>query len=294
MLVANHQTIVILLIALFCPIPLSASTVLVFVTQQGIVMSTDSKMSTIHALGDYNERIGEGTTKKFVVVQDRILVASVGHADIQRGDVHYNFLAWMKELEARLPKDISVDDLTSVIQAESAKVFADFDAVLKADVLKRKDATDTCTSFIEYIVAGYQNGNPRVYVVQFYVDWNEKKLVGPLRILREAGDNTNGHFRVYAFGIKESLTDILNRQSYAYKQTMARATKAFGNLLAQRDVTISETISLARTFVQIEENTNPGDVGGTIQLARVLPSGRAYSVTDELAKAPTPGKKNQK
>jgi hypothetical protein len=287
MLVTKRKAVCICigLIVLLCPIPLSATTVLVFVTSHGIVMSTDSKMSTLYTLSDYSARIGEGTTKKFVLVQDRILVGSIGHADIRRGPVHYNFLTWMEELETGLPKDISVDDLTSTIQRESAKVFVGFDAVLKADVLKRKDATDTCTSFIEYIIAGYQNGTPRVYVVQFYIDWNEKRLSGPWRILRDSGQRMNGNFRAYAFGIKEALTDMLDRQSYAYKQAMIMSPRTFGNLLGHKDVSLDETVSLARVLVRIEENTNPNDVGGAIQVAKVLPSGRAYNLVDELPKA---------
>jgi hypothetical protein len=270
---------VLLTFLLLCASTLGATTVIVIITSHGLVISTDSKMSTITTLAGDTSRIGEGTTKKFVLVQDRIFVASIGHADIRRGPAHYNFVTWMENLRASLPKNISVDDLASTIETESAKVFASFNAVLKAGDLKRSFPTDTCSPFVEYVIAGYQSGTPTVYVVQFYVDWNENKLVGPRRISIDSSKTMSGDFRVYVFGFKEALTDILDPHSYAYKKAKASYPTAFGDLLAHKDVSLGEAVSLARVFVRIEQNTNPSDVGGDIQMVRIFPSGLATEVS---------------
>jgi hypothetical protein len=261
---------------LICPIPLPATTVVLIVTRHGIILASDSKTFTIN---ERYERSTESLTKKYVIVQDRIIVASIGHGDI-RGGAHYNFLTWMNQLETGLPKDISVDDLASTIKTESAKVFMGFeDVFIKGGLLKPQDPSENLGSFIQYVIAGYQGGVPRICVVQFYVDWQQKRLIGPTMISRDL-DERKGDFSVHAFGIKEAITDVLNRNSYAYSETMRSCPRTISKLTAHQDILIDETACLGYTLVDIEEKVNPSEVGGTIQLVEILPNGGAQELLD--------------
>jgi hypothetical protein len=282
-----------LVVLLVFPVPLGATTIVLIATPYGMVVGTDSKVFTTNVLGSGSSRVDEGSTKKFVIVQDRIIVASLGHSDIQRGSAHYNFLAWMEKLQTNLPDGVSVDDLTSTVQTESTKVFAEITAVLQRGIIKRHEPTETCGDFVRYVIAGYQGGVPRIKMVQYYVNWDEERLVGPQVILLDPNEQTIGNFRIHYLGIREALTNLLNRDSYAYKQTMVSSPKAFGDLLAHRDVPLNETIALARAFIKVEEKISPDDVGGRIRVVKVLPNGRAYEVVDNLPKAPA-GKNQQK
>jgi hypothetical protein len=276
-----------LVVLLAFPVPLGATTIVLIVTPYGMVIGSDSKMFTTNVLGSDSSRVGEGSTKKFVIVQDRIIVASLGHSDIQRGSAHYNFLTWMEKLQTNLPDGISVDDLTSTIQAESAKVFAEITTALQRGIIKRHEPTETCGDFVRYVIAGYQGGAPRIQIVQYYVNWDEERLIGPQVILLDPDKQTVGNFRIHYLGIREALTNVLNRDSYAYKQTMINSPKAFRDLLAHRNVPLNETIALARAFIAVEEKISPDDVGGRIRLVKVLPNGRADEVIDNLPKTTT-------
>jgi hypothetical protein len=264
-------------------VPLGATTIVLIVTPYGMVIGSDSKMFTTNVLGSDSSRVGEGSTKKFVIVQDRIIVASLGHSDIQRGTAHYNFLTWMEKLRTNLPDGISVDDLTSTIQTESAKVFAEIATVLQRGIIKRHEPTEACGDFVRYVIAGYQGGVPRIQLVQYYINWDEKRLIGPETVLLDPSEQTQGNFRIHYLGIREALTNVLNRDSYAYKQTMIAAPQAFGDLLAQRNVSLDETLALTRAFINVEEKISPDDVGGEIRLVKVLPDGRAHEVIEPNA-----------
>jgi hypothetical protein len=105
---------------------------------------------------------------------------------------------------------------------------------------------------IEYVIAGYQGGTPRLCVLKFYSDWGAKKIVGPYQVRRKIVDQ----LYLYLFGVMEAITDFLNGKSYAYKQAMSRCPKTFQNLISDRPVTLEETAAFARVLGGIEEETN--------------------------------------
>jgi hypothetical protein len=279
----KHKATALLLLTLI-PIPCTATTIFVFVTRHGIVVGSDSKMR--HVSG-YGRILSESTTDKFALIQNHIIIASIGESDIRGGEAHYNFLAWIKSLQSNLSSDISIDDFTKVILTESAKVFATFNTVLENGTLKQQDHTEMCKAFIQYVIVGYQGSLPKLYVVQFYIDWNNKKLVGPLGtefLMKSTGDA-----EYYGFGMKEAITDFTNRQSYAYKQALILAPQAFRKFIRHRDISLDEAKSITMAVIKVEEQVNPSMVGGEIRIAEILPNGRALqgNTINDLAESRT-------
>jgi hypothetical protein len=265
-----------LLLVLGISIPATATTVVVTVTPLGIVMGTDSKyVRTARNISP----VGEGVTDKAVIIQNHIAVASLGQADILVGSVHYNFLDWIADIQSRLSKEVSVDEFASVIETESTAAFGTFHVVLEHGSMVQKDELQSCEPFIQYVVAGFQDNKPKIYVISWEIDWIAKNLVGPKKIL--LSDRSVGNVQFYAFGVEEALKDTLNPGSFAYKQALADSPDEFTALLAKRAVTLDGSIALARTFIRIEEKTNPGDVGGDVRLIRILPNGTANRVADK-------------
>jgi hypothetical protein len=274
MIGAKRKTAVVALLLAGCR-PLSATTVVVLKTQHGIVITTDSQATK--TTSDFLD-LGKGTTKKSVIVQDRFVVATIGHQDFwtdSSGGPEYHFSAWMKQLSAGLPSDITVEQFANLIYTESSKLLASVEPALKRGVLKRKYPGDFCDSFIQYVIIGYQGGAARVYVVQSYIDWDGNQLTNRPPSLRSFDSDVG----FYVFGFDEALTEVLNRKSYAYEQAMIRSPKAFGDLLAERDLPLSESISFAKALIQIEEKVNPSSVSGNAQAIIVLPNGRASEVS---------------
>jgi hypothetical protein len=275
MAVAKYKAVVIAVL-LACSVS-RATTVVVLASPHGIVITTDS-----HLTRTSSDRLnlGKGITKKFFIVQDHIVVATIGHSDI-RGDspdsAHYDFLAWMEQLSASLPSDISAEQLANVIYAESSKLFKSVDPALKAGVIHRENSEDFCEGFIQYVVVGYSGGKPLVYVVESYIDWDDQRLITRPPFLRKL-EGTSFYF----LGFSQALTDIANANSYAYQQTMQRAPKAFRDLVAERDLPLNEAVSIASATICVEEKTNPSSVGGDVQGVTILPNGRASEITPTL------------
>jgi hypothetical protein len=159
--------------------------------------------------------------------------------------------------------------------------------------MKQHSPDEMYREVVRYLVAGYQAGMPRFEEVLFYADWNQKGLIGPIRLMAYPGPNNVGNLHVYQFGFREVIADMTNRESYAYKQAMARLPRTFGDLLLhRRGISLDEAASFAGILVQIEEDTNPSDVGGAIQTVKILPDRRAREVVNGLSKSAGTEKKH--
>jgi len=260
---------------LLAPFPAKGTTVVVFITQNGIAVSSDSKTALRNS--DYSVT-GYINQSKFVIIQNRIVIAAIGISDYRYRIQHYNFLAWMQSLQLSLPTNISVDDFTDLIERESAQTFSELgiSSALSSGALQEKFPGEPCEIFAHFVIAGYQNGAPRLYEVAFDIDWNSRALVGPRKVLRYPADPAN--YQIARFGTQEALVDFTSRDSYAYKQAAILCPKAITDVAASTYPSFDETICLSRAFVQIEKNTNPDEVGGDIRTVRIPPGGRAEEI----------------
>jgi hypothetical protein len=275
------KTSILIVVLLSSPL-VRASTAVVLASRNGIAISADSKKTSV--TGDY-KKVGEGPTEKAILIQDRIVIFSIGVSGVHYDSFEYDFAAWVRHLQHNLPNNISVDNFAGVIKAESAKKFAGFaDLAIKTGVFKRRNSYDTCTDFIQYVIAGYQGATPHIIVVHMETDWDNARLVGPkLSYVEPDGTDNAGYFRAYFFGIKDSISDVANRNSYAYEKAAAQSN-AIERILLGEDVSLDEAVGLSRTLVGIEKKTNPSDVGGRVLSAKILPDGRAYNYPNDLAK----------
>ncbi|MGB2675751.1 MAG: hypothetical protein WAN12_01535 [Candidatus Acidiferrum sp.] len=275
-----------LLAAIVLPVPLTATTVVVFIANNGIVVSSDSK--TVSRSADFSA-VGEVDQPKFVVLQNRIVVAAIGVSDARDAVRHYNFLTWMKSLQQSLPVDVSVDEVTNLIERESAATFLsfDFNASLKSGAMKRKTPAEPCEVFAQFVIVGYQDRAPRVNKVQFDIDWNNQSLVGPIQTSIYPDPSETSNYRVIRFGTQQAITDVFNRKSYAYHEAMTLCPKAMTDVINRKYPSLDETVALSRVLVQVEENTNPDDVGGDIRSVKIPPTGRAEEVATRLTVAKT-------
>ena len=277
MLTRKCQAVV--LAFLLVPFPAKGTTVVVFITQNGIAVSSDSK--TVLRNSDYSST-GYINQAKFVIVQNRIVVAAIGVSDYRNGLQHYNFLTWMQGLQLSLPTNISVDDFTDLIERESGETFSKLgiNSALSNGALQEKFFGEPCEIFAHFAIAGYQKGAPRLYEVAFDIDWNGKALVGPRKVLRYPADPSN--YQIAKFGTQEALVDFMSRDSYAHKQALILCPKAITDIASSVYPSFDETVCLSRAFVQIEKNTNPDEVGGDIRTVAILPGGRAEEVTSTI------------
>jgi hypothetical protein len=284
----RRLTICLLFAVMALASPVAATTVVVFIANNGIVLSSDSKAVSQNM--DFSAA-GSKYHAKIVVLENRIAVAAIGVSDAGGPSPHYNFLAWMQSLQQSLPADISVADVTALIEKGSSEAFSSlgFSAALKDGRLSRKAPAEPCEVFSQFVIAGYQDGAPRVYKVQFDIDWNSQTLLGPTRTLIYPDPSETWDYRVIRFGTQQAITDLFNTKSYAYHEAMILCPKAMTDVVNRKYPTLDETVALSRALVQTEENTNPDDVGGEIRTVKIIPTGRA----EEVATRVTPSKRTQ-
>lgn len=110
-------------------------------------------------------------------------------------------------------------------------------------------------------------------------------MLGPYQVPFEPKGPIAGHTRVYFFGIAGAVTEVFDRHGYAYQQAMSRCPKAIEDFItAGRPIPLNESVSLARTLIQIEEQISPGVVGGGVSVVEIPPNGRASDVIEDLPK----------
>jgi hypothetical protein len=272
--------VVILLFAF--PPRLAATTVVVIVTKNGMVISSDSKTGLS---GGDNQITGSIAQDKFAILQQRIVVAAVGTSGFSDAHFEFDFLKWMEKIRSKLPYDASVDDVSVLIEKESSVAFSGFgfDTYLKSGVLTDEYRTEPCTMLTQFVIFGYQHGKPRIYTVQFDIDWNKKALIGPTRSLNAY--TGTGDFQIVRFGAQEALMDITVPNSYAHRVAMELCPDVITKIDARRQLpSLDDTLVLSRAMVQVEENTNPSLVGGPIKSVKILPDGHAEEVSGRTSK----------
>jgi hypothetical protein len=259
------------------PTFMSGTTVVVFVTNAGIVLSADSKTT----LRDSNfSSTGEIEQPKLTIVQNRIVITTIGVSDIAAPSGHYNFLQWIKTLQAQIGDHASVAVTSDIIEKESAAVFAKLKiaSLIQSGALKNKSPADPCETFAKFVIAGYEDESPRVYEIYFYIDWNRHDFVGPVKV-QLYPDSEVSNYRILRFGTQQAIVDVLNEKSYAHQQAMSLCPLTMSKIKNGIYPSLDDTISLSRVLIKIEEDTNPSEVGGSITTVKILPDGIAREVT---------------
>ncbi|HXZ11707.1 MAG TPA: hypothetical protein VEG64_04875 [Candidatus Sulfotelmatobacter sp.] len=275
LILINKAAILLVCLTLILPIPTEATTVVIFVSPDGMIVASDRKTLDL-AIGQ--KTLSPEITKKIVIIHDRIAVVSIGLSGDTR-NANFTFPAWVENLNDGLPSDISVD---AVVEAIKAKASQNLALVELKDLQSKKISTlDSCDMLTQFVVLGYDGSLPRVVVIQFNVDWDSMKIIAPKIEIDEPPSKVSSNFRVYSFGKQEALTNVSNRDSYAYKKANAACPKTIGKLLDHQVLTLSESGWLATALVQIEEDVDPSSVGSGVQVVRILPSGRAESSFQE-------------
>jgi hypothetical protein len=271
-----------------------ATTVIAIVGDQGISIAADSKMVILGAYRD-----GERETVKSFIIQDRLVIASLGYSANKWTDpaggvvIDYEFEAWLRGIQAGLPANVSFDDFVGIVKEGVRKMIPKWQAMVTAGKMPHKHYGDIFESLTQYVIAGYKDGVPTLSSIEFYVDWDKNEVLGPYQVaLAPSRAAVAGRTYTYFFGVTEVAFEAPNPQSYAYKQAMALSPKAFGDLMGGREFPLNESNALARALVKIEEQTNPHLVGGKVRVVEIAPTGKAREVIEEPPKT-KPEKQNE-
>lgn len=249
-----------------------ATTAVILITPNGIVVGTDSKFTGRSASF---VRMNEGEHRKTVIVQNRIAVTNIGVASVTFPSIQYDFLVWMDHLQSELPNDVTVSGVAKTIAVESAKMFLPVPDLLRSGDIKQQSPEEMCRMFTQFVIAGFEGGKPTLYIVEFDLNWDSMSLIGG-KALSLDPLSQRGNIHLYSWGMKEAITDLANPNSYAYHKALLTCPQAFSALIFnRRSVTLDDAACITHAAIKVEENTNPNDVGGETHIVRIRATGTA-------------------
>src|ERR1700680_2911259 len=223
----------IFMVCAFCP-PSFSSSAIVIITSQGIVLGIDGK-SVDRCVGSCPS---PREPQKIVVVQDHIAFGSVGLYAVL-GDAHnvppYYFPALIGRVEARLPADASVSRVSEMVKEEAEKSFSWFDMYVKRGLLQEKESPGDYP--LEYLIAGYQAGDPTIYSIYLEVDWQKLHLKRIQRVLMDPERNCKD-FPIYGVGSKHVLQELKEEQGELYQKMISKAPLECRMLRGKRELSI--------------------------------------------------------
>lgn len=174
----NHSTSIFslalwpLVVLLGC-VSASASTVLVIITPEGIVIAADSKIVS-KDFGGYSAPPA-GPAKKIFLIRNRIAIGTVGinTQTITTADdkplFSYDPAAWLKSIELEEPQDISVTRLSEIVGSKGRSTFAELYNLIPVGRPPYDNSLCNANG-LAYLLAGFESGTATVELVNFSVD----------------------------------------------------------------------------------------------------------------------------
>jgi hypothetical protein len=293
MLVKKYQVVAIGL--LICSRVCLATTVVAIVTPEGIVIASDGGERG-HTAGSVF--VSRRNAIKFVPVQKHLVVAVIGISDVSATlpdgrRYEYHFSEWIDKLQQGIPQNITPDALGDKIATEASVALEPYNELIRSGKFKPgSNPTEKFKVLIEYAIFGYSLRQPRIYDVQFFIDWDQKKVLAPKSVLLypRPGLDTMPSVLFYSFGITQALDDKDNPASYANR--LLGQCAAFRDLQAHHWDGLDGIVSIARTEIQIEKKVNPSMVFGNIPAIVILPDGtlRPVQTNHEVSCPPAKSK----
>lgn len=247
-----------------------ATSVMVIITPQGIVIAADSLLRTRN-VNPATTDPPNGTTDKIAVVHDRIAVGNVGLAGptsiiSSNGSrlFGYDSALWFREIEEKTAKDISVSSLVGIVEDKSRSTFSPLNNSIQSGALKRDQASNL--PGFQYLVAGYEAGIAVIQEVNFYVDWENRQLIGPITVPIFPNPQTRRNdFGVYAasMGYKRATAQVLRHEtdSAAYRSVASETILELPKLYRGENLSLDQASTLLHAFLRAEHKNTPDAVG---------------------------------
>jgi len=185
--------------------------------------------------------------------------------------VGYDFTEWIARIEKKCPQNVSVADLTSILEKESRVTFND----MQLDSFIAEGAFDgqyPQKSFADFVIAGYDARVPAINRVKFEIDWNERSL--NLRIENDhprAGTRVDFDFFILGEFVT-MVNDVRNRESESYKELFSLVPKVLPKLAAMQNLSSDEARSLCLAVLRIQAK-HLKSVGPPYSITTTVPLG---------------------
>jgi hypothetical protein len=257
----------VLLFVFSCP-RVSATTVLVIVTPTGIVVAADTKVVSVD-IGGYSAP-PEGPTTKMFIIHGRIAVGTLGlgRQSLTTLDktppFSYDPPVWLRKIEKKTPRNISVRQFIDIVKSESSSTFSDLNRLIHTGAIKQEQAPELTGG--QYIVSGFESGVAIVEEINFEVDWKNRQLVGPTveSVFPDPkARRVDFGFHAASRGYNDAVDDVLRQKadSKGFKLVSSEAGVELSILLARKDLTMNQASTLLHAFLRAQNKYTPKYVG---------------------------------
>lgn len=189
-----------------------ATSIVILVSRQAIVVGADGKMTGTDVRAD-------ATANKLETIDGRIVLAEHG-VESERdgsGNLVYSFPTFAEDVRSSQARpDSSVSEIAEIVRSKLTEKFKGLDSSLVSHQV-RQDQIPWRGSLVTIYVAGYENGQPRVYSIRLDVDWQNSShaVSGPDSLFQADKNELQPIYGGEVAGIYDVLT---NRSGLIHKR----------------------------------------------------------------------------
>jgi hypothetical protein len=271
---------VLVFLAIVIPAHSFGTTVLCVFTPGAIVIGADGKAATV---------TGQAIVlSKVAIIQDRFTIATIGlmrrPPEVLRnpvtGDSYnfagYDFPSWITSLKALVPKDVNIHKLSDIVRVESAKIFQNYDLLVKAGDFNSLILNYRGVGFpnlVTYLIVGYsEDGSPCFFDVDFSINNIPPYIIGPTVTPMPPGPNDG----IFHAGEVDAIDEILGLQpGEAYTEAFRIVPGALTKYFGRQDLSIEEATQLIKAFIKIQSKRSPDKVGPPTSIVVIPKNGSA-------------------
>jgi len=276
------------IVLLYCP-QASGTAFVVLVSGNVIVFGADGK--SIDARADDMNPIGTRVEQKVLILNDRILVSSLGVGRIARvggGEktrIIYEFDSWIKSLPVK--NTSSVQDVAEIIAKECTPIFRDEWAFLSSEgpVPIQNLSGDPSLPWVGYYIGGNEILGPEVYFVAIYVDWTSEQLNSPT--ITQIYPPSKGVTKYHNIFIRRNSANgggtdqLFTTNSQTQRKYLKLYDKEVGAAIYDEPLDVEGLTKLARIMLTLEIETTPKRFDFPITVCSAVPNQRPTCNTYE-------------
>lgn len=241
------------------------------------------------AVGADGKTVPSGTALKIALLKQRLVVADLYYESATSGGaVVYDFPTWISQIDNSTDPDISVTQLVEVIKKRMPSTFSFASEAIKNGTLTKKRAQvwGAEAYFVQYVIAGYENGAPLVYSLTLIPDWDAKTVNGPFQSVLRKVEPGKGRFEWGWRGQGTGLKLIDTAKTDPQREFDALIKSELDMNRSGHCLTPEHLANVAKAMLVIETEYDPSYVGYPLTVI-ALPKKGDGTVTTYEANSPT-------
>jgi len=254
------------------PFQCYATSIVVLVTKEAIVVGVDGKETISHTQPLPSS---SGTATKGFLLHGRIAVATAGNGGIRQGsNVRYSFIPFIEEVESRLEPTTTISDAVDFLKDHLTQRLTWVDGLLESKAI-RPEHFDFSDRLFDYSVAGFEAWIPKVFIIELDVNWDELSLKNPRVTQFDPFKEFENLFPLVLPGKGNGYEELFQPNSSTRQSAIARFPVEIVALLNDQELTVDQTKRLARILLQIEIESDPTTVGFPLTIMTIPMQGAA-------------------